>query len=361
MWLAPGQSNGVSNPVLNIVTFGDDGIIVDAFSINYQIFKVDSVTLALTEVVPLTALNLVTNKVAVGQYAPTWAVPGDQDVGPYQIRWFVRLTATSAEVEYRQDFQIATVSGGLWDYPLVSIDEARTEGYSTALYSDARVFRALKQASRFIEQSTGQFFTPRRLTLLVDGDGTPIARTELPIIAIESVVARYVGTDTEQNVLSEVGLKIYNRHLKGVLNPDDRKFPRVEVVPRSLPGYRTSAAWDDRGALDARWRFPKGPQNIVIKGLFGYTDQDGSPMGGVPDEIKWATLRLAQRYLPKATNQAAIDALERSRMITSEATRDQSWSIGSAGAGMLPAPLTGDSMLDAVLMRYRRPPASKVA
>jgi hypothetical protein len=357
MWLAPGQTNGVDNPVLRIVTFGDDGIIDDPYSLAYAIYDLTSEDNFATpsEVVGRTDVDLDTEKLALGEFAPTWELDSDQATGLYQIRWFVKFTEDSTEVEYRQNFQVAAFAAGVWDYPLISVLDMRNEGFTASTLSDSRVYQAVRMATRRIEQLTDNIFGARRMELKLDGDGSSVLNLPFPIIALESVVATFIGVTTTLDV-SELGYKVYNRHLKGMLNPDDRKWPHIEVIPKGLPGYRYNANWE--ASLDDRWRFPKGPQNITVKGVFGYTDPDGSPMGGVPDEIKWATARLAQRFLPKQSS-PAVSELERAGQITSETTRDQSYSIGQKL--QMSAPLTGDPFLDEVLLRYRRTFASRAS
>lgn len=355
MWLSPGQTNGLANPVLILATYDDDGVLADVFDAAFQILDP-----AGDEVVPRTDIDLEADRLAVGQYVPPWAVAGDADLGQYTVRLFVTRADGDAEVEYRQSIEVSSlappwgaVHNGSVSY--VTLERMRAEGIAATIL-DARVVQAVKMASRRIDELTRNFFSPRRGTLTLDGSGLATMKLPVPIIALESVTAKYVGTLNSTDVATEIGIKVFNRHLRGLSRPDDRKDPRIEVIPRSLTGYPYGNSWSDVQALERRWRFPAGPQNVVIKGIFGYTDSNGSPLGEVPDAIQWATVRLARRYLPKQANAAALWNLERSGMVTSETTRDQSYSIGEKMQRA--APLTGDVELDDVLMRLRAPAAS---
>ena len=70
----------------------------------------------------------------------------------------------------------------------------------------------------------------------------------------------------------------------GLGDPDDRKNPRLEFFHESdLLGVQpTPAASLGLGPLV--WL--RGAQNVVIDGLFGYTDPDGSAVGRTPELIR---------------------------------------------------------------------------
>ena len=93
---------------------------------------------------------------------------------------------------------------------------------------------------------------------------------------------------------------------------------------------------------------------MEVEGLWGYTEDDGSETGRTPVEIRRACMMLVLRGLPLLGDvDAAGDARSRWRIIE-ERTRDQSYKLDRETR---PAPLTGDPDVDAILGRYRRPPA----
>jgi hypothetical protein len=216
----------------------------------------------------------------------------------------------------------------------VSIAELREEGVTESDASDARLERLIALAERTIENVTGRFFEPRIQVITLDGSGTSGLRLPQPVIAID-----WVATDPAPGRLAEALLeptryRVFNRHIAtGLFAPDDREDPRLELVG------------------DAVW--PLGRQNIVVRGWFGYTDPDGSPLGRTPAPIRQATMLLVLRELPRLVD---VDARAESRnrgRIVSERTRDQAYTLqalASVGA------FTGDSEIDGLLVRYLRPP-----
>ncbi len=376
MRIAPGQTSNGSSPILQIYVIGADGLMADPFSIQYQIWDVSSDAAIATPVriypevlVPDDAPRAdvevddawpTGDRLSKGVFAPQWTPASDLAVGQYQLRSFVVLNDGDAEVEYRQDIEVASFSAGVFEYAYSSVSEMRAEGVSDAI-GDLRLFKALVMATRRIEQITKQFFVPRRQTLDLDGQGVPHINTGIPIIGVETIVADIFSIDV--TLVDQIGYRVYNRHLRGLQNPDDRHWPRIEMSPTSLLGNWTYP-WIQDGPADdirigSRFRFPRGRQNVHVTGIFGYTDPDASSTGGTPADIAWATRRLAFQFLPQQARRAQVDSAERDRMVISETTRDQSYKLSDKAFGA--APFTGDPFLDTVLLRYLRGPASSVA
>jgi hypothetical protein len=105
--------------------------------------------------------------------------------------------------------------------------------------------------------------------------------------------------------------------------------------------------------------FPAGQKNVVIAGVFGYTEPDGSTVGSIPEDIQHCcallTLRTS-RFLGDPDRELENAAFR----ITMEKTRQQSISFamptGRAGS-MAFGYFTGDPEIDAILAAYMRPPA----
>ena len=99
--------------------------------------------------------------------------------------------------------------------------------------------------------------------------------------------------------------------------------------------------------------FPQAAQNVRVQGLFGYTDPDGSPLGGTPAGIRKALMLLVQRNLPSlACETEGFDARFANRVISME-TRDQKIAFASKGLGE--GGYTGDIEIDGLLSLYARP------
>src|SRR5690606_19564178 len=163
---------------------------------------------------------------------------------------------------------------------------------------------------------------PRSLTLRLDGRGTP--SVEPPVPPIELTQLRVGG--------SEVSVA-----------PEDLVVVGAPVQP-SFDGPRLTRT---RGRV-----FPKAAGNVEAAGTWGYTEDDGTPQGRTPAEIRRACMLLVLRWLsPLGTDDA--EARNRWRIIE-ERTRDQSYKLdrGSGGGSTF----TGDPDIDGIVARYRRPP-----
>jgi len=200
-----------------------------------------------------------------------------------------------------------------------TVTELRNEGVTEAQASDARLERLIDEASRLIDRATGWFFEPRPMTLLLDGRGTPSVEPPVPPIRLDQVLVGGTELASEDYVL--IGVPVQ-------------------------PGF-------DAPRLSLRsGRFPKGYANIEARGLWGYTEDDGSAEGRTPLEIRRATILLVLRTRPRMGDiDAAGEARNRWRILE-ERTRDQSYKLDrvrQSGA------LTGDPEVDEILVRYRRP------
>ena len=202
-----------------------------------------------------------------------------------------------------------------------TVTELRDEGVTEAQASDARLERLIDEASRLIDRATGWFFEPRSMTLLLDGRGTPTVELPVPPIRLDQIL---IG-----------GAEL-------ALAPEDYVLVGAPVQP----GF-------DAPRLSLRsGRFPKGYGNIEARGLWGYTEDDGSAEGRTPLEIRRATILLVLRTLPlMGDTDAAGEARNRWRILE-ERTRDQSYKLDRVSRSGV---LTGDPEVDEILLRYRRP------
>jgi hypothetical protein len=130
------------------------------------------------------------------------------------------------------------------------------------------------------------------------------------------------------------GVIIYNRHLSGMMIPDDRSNPKL--VRRS-------------------GRFPCGSQNVEVTGTFGYRDYDPlSASGKIPSMLKRAVFLLLRRSLEKAASPYAWDAW-RNHDLKKITTRGQSREYGGHVANETNGTLTGDVEADRILARFMAP------
>ncbi len=223
-----------------------------------------------------------------------------------------------------------------------TVGDVRAEGITVDQADDSRVVAIIWLVGREIDRRTRRSFGATAKTLLVDGPGGNILMMREPIVSIDQV--EILSVDGGATDVTSDAFRIYNRHLsQGLLNPDDRNQPHIDLVA-------------DQGTIFAiRW-WPLGSQNIRLTGKWGYTDPDGTAEGRVPDLIRRATaLLVTDRAIP-ATDQDAGE-LSRRRRLIKEKTRDQEYQLappttttplGSGG--------TDIAEVDQILLMYMAPP-----
>ncbi|WP_223643796.1 hypothetical protein [Corallococcus sp. EGB] len=204
-----------------------------------------------------------------------------------------------------------------------SVVDLRAEGVTAAEASDARLELQLDEASRLIDRVTGWFFEPRLLTLRLSGRGAPSIELPVPPIRLDRLVLGTTELPLDSSQLLVVGAPIQSG------------FDGPRLTRRH---GRT---------------FPRGHGNVVAEGLWGFTEDDGTPTGRTPPAIRRATMLLVLRSLAPLADDASFEARSRWRIIE-ERTRDQSYKLDPAKAASS-ASLTGDPEIDALLALYVRP------
>ena len=203
-----------------------------------------------------------------------------------------------------------------------TVDDLRAEGVTAAQATDERLASLIEEATATIDRITGWFFEPRTLTLRMDGRGAPSLEPPVPSIELDRLAIDAVELS---------------------LAPDDL----VVVGAPVAPGFDAP-----RLTLTRCRVFPKGRGNVTGDGLWGYTEDDGTPHGRTPLEIRRACMLLVLRSLPLlGDGDSSGEARSRWRLIE-ERTRDQSYRLDPDSRTAL---FTGDPEVDAILVRYRRP------
>jgi len=330
--LARGQTSGCANPALDLYT-SVAGQLVDVEALEYQVFDVSTAAKreAPVQVFPPAGRAAVDvaqgcpagGRLGLGHYVAAWTVPDDEPLGAHEIRWFFRLAPEAPEQTFVEEFDIAPVVAGGVAHGYCEVADLRAEGVTVAQATDERLAFLIDEASRTIDRLTGWFFTPRLRSYRLDGRGAPSLEPPAPPIRIDGLSLGGSAVSTDPEGLVAVGAPVQ-------------------------PGF-------DGPRLTLRYgrRFPRGQGNVEAEGLWGYTEDDGSPHGRTPLEIRRACMMLVLRALPPlGDTDAAGEARSRWRIIE-ERTRDQSYRLDSAGK---PGPFTGDPEIDGILARYRRPP-----
>jgi hypothetical protein len=276
-------------------------------------------------------------------------IPSGAEDGAHEIRWSWTIDGKPHAYAERFDVLEGVPRGLGGGYALVS--DFRREDMCEEGASTLKLLRLIQAASLDVERYTKKFFDPRRLSLRLDGTGSNLLPLGHPIIALEavSILDQPISVDFDDREL-----RVYNRHLGGLLDPDDRRAPLIALPGLLLP-FEMEGTWSSTFVVapSLRSRFPTYPQNITVTGLFGWTDPDGTHLGKTPDDIREVTRLIVRRKLPSLTDtDAAFDAQEGHRVKRIK-TRDQEIEYEAARVtGMVP--FTGDPEIDRILSRYVR-------
>lgn len=365
--IARGQSSDCTNPVLDVFTSAAS-VLVDVAVLEFQIFDISD---ALKRRSPVqvyppagrSAVNVSApcpdgDKLGTGHYVARWTAPVEEAIGTHEIRWFFRLTPGAPEQTFVEEFEVLSDAPSFAQEGYALVADLREEGVTPGDASDARLARLIGLASQYIDRVTGRFFQPRTMTLTLDGSGGRILPLGHPIIAVSSV-KMFVGMFAQFGVLPVIPsfFRIYNRHLaQGLLYPDDREDPKLEFFHWSdlLGVHATPAGHLGLGSLV--WL--PGVQNVIVEGVYGYTDPDGTATGKTPDLIRHVTKLLVLREIPKMTDLTRREERQKRWRLVSERTRDQGYNLEAL---RLHGSFTGDPEIDNVLVQFVRPPDAGAA
>lgn len=301
-----------------------------------------------------------------GSYDPQaedWTPDPDPGAGRRTVRWYAVLEAGGEEVSWTTYTERlaggAKPDLGVPYYALIA--DLRAEGFSASVLTDARAAVLLALATRYVETFTGRRFVPEPKELRLSGRGGPMMQLGEPIVALDPDGVRvdlepYPVTGANALPYSRDTIRVYNRHLtQRLTQPDDRQNPKLEVYdPVGVRDMTLGRTWL------SRYAFPRGQQNVMVRGVFGFTDPDGSPMGRTPDLIRHAVMLLVRRHMAGG-GIGAGGGPSGAGAVTAERTRDQSVSYaspGSVGSGRAGSALlgafTGDPEIDTILAAYMR-------
>jgi hypothetical protein len=351
--LAPSDVVSIDNPQLT--TFiAVRGYLTTPIALEYQIWS--RATNTPTQVWPASSgtravVDLVNDLVSAGQYAATWTVPNNATEGRYEIRWFATIEDGANETRWSRTFDVlAGVFASLDRAAYALASDVRAEG-TFANVTDERIIESILSASEQIDAWTSRSFVPIQKDIRVSGLNKGILPLGEPICAIDDV--RF---DRTTDAITRDAYRIRARHLTDNLrDPDDRESPAIEfVAPYNVPDelWPDIAGYSEHRSMGGSRQFYAGTQNVVISGVFGYTEFDGSPVGRTPRAVRRACVLLALRQIfPQTSSQGWMAQNE--AFITEKRTREQSITIGGAaqggGSGGMSGP-TGDPEIDRLIM-----------
>lgn len=198
-----------------------------------------------------------------------------------------------------------------------TVSDLRAEGVLDIVADDDRLTALLDEASRLIDQVTGQFFEPRLLVLRLPGRDAP------------SVYPPYHPIRIDEASVWELPLDPSQLDLEGAPVMPGSQGPRVTRM---------------RGV------FSIGARNVRLVGLWGYTEPDGTALGRTPLAIRRAAMLLVLRWLVPLGDDE--DLGQRGRRVIAESTRDQSIRYSDVAASA--HGLSDDPEVDALLAPYVR-------
>jgi hypothetical protein len=343
------QASNCQNPVLDLFT-QVGGLLIDVAQLEFQIFDVSDagkrqnpVQVFPSALGARTQVNLTTlcpggHKLSTGHFVAEWTPPNDEAIGTHEVRWYFRLTSSSPEQTFKEEFEVLPEASGFSVHGYALVSDFRNEGISVSQVTDSRLQLLIAAASQYVERMTARFFEPRAQTISLDGTGSKTLALGQPIIGIESVAIDSSSYSVADLHFDASLYRVYNRHLtQRLFIPDDRDNPKLEFFSF---GGNQGLVW------------PKGTQNVTVRGVFGYTEPDGSLTGRTPTLIRHVTKLLVMRELPLLGQVDRREDAQRRFRLTSERTRDQSYTLEAIA---LHGSYTGDPEIDNILVAFQRP------
>jgi hypothetical protein len=202
-----------------------------------------------------------------------------------------------------------------------AVQDFRDEGITEAQASDARLLALIEEATAAIDRITGWFFEPREMTVYMNGRGKPSIEPPYPPIDLVELTVneRLVNLDNGEVVI--IGAPVQ-------------------------PGFSAPRITLKNG------NFYVGAANVVGEGVWGFTEDDGTPYGRTPLAIRRACMMLVMRMLPFMGNADDTADAKNAWRIIEEKTRDQSYKLDKPSTSWT---ITGDPEIDLILERYSKP------
>jgi len=348
--LAAGEQSNTDRPILQLFC-RDAGFLADFDS---GTFIVEDVSTGTPSTVVATTTFIAGHKLGTGRYAITTGDTASWNQGYHRAVCTYKMSATGQDYVQVIPFEILNAADwptGMAYSGYISTRQAQDDSFIDITETTLTIAqRYINRISRQIEMWTRRFFEPRFMCYKRSGQNDPTLLIDEAIIAIEDIYAVWQTTSGSDTYKFEQYLyKVFNRHLDGYFAEDDRHNPRIVLTDV------------DGDIVDSSgWSWPYGNQNIELRGVFGYTETELDPSNGnvivgqTPMDIAAAVGALLYRYVedPTLSNPAII----RPGAVKSMRTRDQSISFGGDSSGSTaPSDLSGDPLIDAILVKYCAP------
>lgn len=341
---------GCDNPLLQFF-YQEKGRLTDITDLEFEIVDVTSKS-SIFSSGALDVADCPTGvKLGLGRYAALIVDTSGYDVGTHRITWTYKVTPTGPERKWSQIFEVldsvAFPTGAGFRTYVTSASMLAANAFAGCDASSLQ--RAGLEIAEQIEALTGRFFEPRYVEMKLNGTDASALVMQEPIIGISEVSVLSGDVASGDLPIDLTGLRVYNRHLQGVsgsigmVDHDDRDNPRIEFATDLPPGA---------GSI-TQAHFHRGRLNIQVNGVFGFTEPDGTPVGRSPLRLERAAGILTLR---KILDPFGLDvSVSQPGRLREAKTRDQQIKFGGAADGVI-GPLTGDRIVDDILMAYLRPP-----
>jgi hypothetical protein len=339
------EASSTDNPILPFF-YQEDGLMRDVAALRFEVYSNSTGALKASGVVNLLPSSSGGHRLSTGYYvAPLAPSVLNLEVGPCEIIFYFRTALANPERAEVYFFEILDPKHFRISSRYVSY--APSSHPSLDNYKLEERQQALRDASREVERLTGRIFFPKYMEMPVSVQ--PKSKSlwiDQPLVGINGITIEQEGivTSTLQSYdLDTSSIKVFNRHLSYVLSPDDRQNPKI-----------TFADVGSSSDLVGLSYFPRGDKNVKIKGVFGYTDPDGSPIGEVPKPLQDVVVMLAAKALKDPLAEDIYS--QASGRIKKAKTRDQEIQFDTSAISAYSADMTGDARIDSILLAYCRPP-----
>ena len=354
--LARGEQSTVVNPVLQLFCRQGE-FLADPVEASYTIEDVRNPANTPVVKVASTPIDLddapTGNKLGTGRFYIPTGVTSSWGHGTH--RAVCRYKMEVAEREYVQIIEFEVLNPTIYPTGQDYVGYAATKDlYLNNFFTfDAAapdtLHRYINQVAVNLEDILQRFFEPRFIDLRINGDGRHILYMDEAIIAADVVSQVEVNSDGTETLTpyDHPSFKVMNRHLDGLLNPDDRHNPYLHSIASLQNSISTSS-----------FLWPGGERNISVSGVFGFTDPSPRPdqvlIGYTPLELSQVTGILLSRYVSDPTMESP--GTWRPGTVKKYKTRDQMIEFfGANGSVDVSRGILGDPMLSTMVERFVKP------
>lgn len=270
------------------------GTLTDQYEVSYQIWDIVNDPTLGTQLFPEVSGDweevTTSGRFAEGCYytydnaeARGYQIPNDARIGNHRVKWRWRISATSPYRYGQEDFSVVpSTTGSIQTY--ASISDIRNEGITVDIATDNQIYSALLLWQEILDRCCRQWFLPRLLTVEFDGDNSTTMNLGVPCIEVE-----YLRINNSDIDLDESLYKVYGNQTDGLQGR--RRNPKIALVQNITQDMNRDIHLGP--FYQSRLVFLKGYKNQILRGTFGFVNDDLSP----PRAIQRALTKLVVEKL----------------------------------------------------------------